>query len=126
MTDATHLSPGSRPVEGSVDRAAAFAAGPSRIPRKFVHWVLAAAAVLGIGGALLEHVLTEAGVNPSPPSVTTPARSSTPAALSSSHEHETTVPGTLPALMGLAQMTPGLASPYVLSHQRARPAPVTR
>jgi cytochrome oxidase Cu insertion factor (SCO1/SenC/PrrC family) len=91
-----------------------------------VHWVLAAAAVLGIGGALLEHVLTEAGINPSPPSVTTPPpRSSSTAALSSSEEHEATVPGTLPALMGLAQMTPGLARPFSLTDEHGKALSLT-
>ena len=45
-----------------VDRAAALAAGPSRIPRKFWYVVLAAAAALGIGGALLEHLLSAVGL----------------------------------------------------------------
>lgn len=123
MTDVTemadHQSHDTVPPEGSLDRAAAFAAGPSRIPRKFMYLVLAGAAVLGIGGAVLEHVLSVTGVNPRPPTVTTPAPSR-PVAISSSAEHEATVPGALAALMGLSRMTTGLARSFSLIDERGR------
>jgi cytochrome oxidase Cu insertion factor (SCO1/SenC/PrrC family) len=65
-------STGGRPV---VDRAAAFAANPPPVPRKFVYWLLAGAAALGLGGLGLEHLFSAAGINPVPgahsPSVTT-------------------------------------------------------
>ncbi len=99
---------------GPVDRSAAFAAGPTRIPRRFVHLVLLAAAVLGIGGALLDHVLDAAGVSPNAPSVTSPALKSRPVAQSSTVEHEAVVPGGLAAFMGLTRMTPGQARPFSL------------
>jgi protein SCO1 len=120
MTDAVGSSSAGASEDGPVDRAAAFAAGPSRIPRKFVYWVLLAAAVLGIGGALLEHVLTAAGINPTPPSTTTavPASSRPPAA--SSTEHETTVPGALAGFMGLSRMTPGHARAISLVDERGQ------
>jgi cytochrome oxidase Cu insertion factor (SCO1/SenC/PrrC family) len=100
-----------------VDRTAAFAAGPSGIPRKFVYVVLAAAAVLGIGGVLGEHVLDAAGVNPSATTVTTtvPSRA---VAVASSNEHEAVVPGKLAAFMGLDRMTAGEARPFSLIDQR--------
>jgi len=78
--------PADRPEEDSVgeestgrppvvDRAAAFAANPPPIPRKFVYWLLAGAAALGLGGLGLEHLVSAAGLNPVPgahsPSVTT-------------------------------------------------------
>lgn len=115
--DTAPQSRGTVPAEGSVDRVAAFAAGPSRIPRNFVYLVLAGAALLGIGGALLEHVLSVTGVNPSPPAVTTPTPSSHQVTASSSAEHEATVPGALAALMGLSRMTSGVARPFSLIDQ---------
>ena len=119
MTDAAQ--PGaSRPGTDPVDRAAAFASGPARIPRKFVHWVVFAAAALGIGGALLEHVLTVTGVNPSPSSATTtvPPTTSPPAKTPPAGEHEATVQGALASFMGLEQMTAGEARPFSLLSSR--------
>jgi len=108
-------------AEGTVDRAAAFAGGPTRIPRRFVHLVLFAAAVLGVGGALLEHVLDATGINPTAPSVTTPTRTPRPvAAQSSSGEHEAVVPGELAAFMGLTRTTPGQARPISLVDERGQ------
>jgi cytochrome oxidase Cu insertion factor (SCO1/SenC/PrrC family) len=106
--------------EGPVDRSAAFAAGPTRVPRRFVHLVLLATAVLGIGGALLEHVLDAAGVNPTAPSVASPAPLSHPVAQSSNVEHEAVVPGELAAFMGLTRMTPGQARPFSLLDERGQ------
>jgi cytochrome oxidase Cu insertion factor (SCO1/SenC/PrrC family) len=72
---------GGQPV---VDRAAAFADNAPPIPRKFVYWVLAGAAVLGLGGLGLEHLLSAAGLNPTPvthhASATTTTSAATPAA----------------------------------------------
>jgi protein SCO1/2 len=119
MKDLMQPAPTGAYGEGTVDRAAAFAAGPTRIPRRFVHLVLLAAAVLGIGGALLEHVLDATGINPAAPSVTTPTRTPRPvAAESSGREHEAVVPGELAAFMGLSRMTPGQARPISLVDQR--------
>jgi protein SCO1/2 len=102
-----------------VDRAAAFAAGPVRIPRKFVWFVLCAAAVLGIGGALLEHVLDAAGINPTPSTTVTTIAQSHPVAVASS-EHEAVMPGELAAFMGLNRMTPGQARPFSLVDERGQ------
>jgi cytochrome oxidase Cu insertion factor (SCO1/SenC/PrrC family) len=49
-----------------VDRAAAFADNAPPIPRKFVYWLLAGAAVLGLGGLGLEHLVSAVGLNPAP------------------------------------------------------------
>jgi cytochrome oxidase Cu insertion factor (SCO1/SenC/PrrC family) len=116
MTDTVgRPSPGGAGAN-SVDRAAAFAAGPTRIPRRFVHWMLFAAAVLGIGGALLEHVLSAAGINPTAPATTTPA-TTTPAPTTTVLQgaiRETKVPGKLAAFMALSSMTGGEARPFSL------------
>ena len=46
------------------ERAAAFRQAGPKVPRTFTVIVVAAFAVLGLGGALLEHVLSSAGLNP--------------------------------------------------------------
>ncbi|MGA2804317.1 MAG: SCO family protein [Acidimicrobiales bacterium] len=118
MTDAMQPSPTGSPAAGPVDRAAAFAAGPTRIPRKFVWVVLGAAAVLGVGGALLEHVLDAAGVNPTPTTTVTTIVASRPLAAGS--EHESVVPGEPATFMGLNRMTPGEARPFSLVNERGQ------
>ncbi len=60
-------SGGARPPAGPVteaDRAAALAQGTPRLPRKYIYWALAVVVVLGLGGTLLERVLSDAGLNP--------------------------------------------------------------
>jgi cytochrome oxidase Cu insertion factor (SCO1/SenC/PrrC family) len=85
--------PADRPEEGSmgeapairrpgVDRAAAFAANAPPIPRKFVHWLLAGAAVLGLGGLGLERIFSSAGINPVPTAHSTSVTTTTGAAAS--------------------------------------------
>ncbi len=51
------VAPPARDTPGAVviDRAAAFAAGPSRIPRRVVGWFLGAVVLLGGGGAVADH-----------------------------------------------------------------------
>jgi cytochrome oxidase Cu insertion factor (SCO1/SenC/PrrC family) len=117
MTDAIRPGPAAGFEQEPVDRAAAFAAGPGRIPRKFVHWVLFAAAVLGIGGALLEHVLSAAGINPTPPATTTPAKATT---VSQGAEGETKVPGKLAVFMGLDSMAADPARAISLVDERGQ------
>ncbi len=52
--------PGKHAVDGAdrpdrIDRAAAFAAGPSKIPRNVIVAFLVTIAVLGLGGVVLDH-----------------------------------------------------------------------
>jgi len=118
MTDTIQPSPtGSSPAR-PVDRAAAFAAGPTRIPRKFVWVVLSAAAVLGLGGALLEHVLDAAGVNPTP--TTTATTIVAPRPLAAGGERESVVAAEPAAFLGLDRMTPGEARPFSLVDERGQ------
>jgi cytochrome oxidase Cu insertion factor (SCO1/SenC/PrrC family) len=115
MTEATPLS--SADERGTpVDRAAAFAAGPSRIPRNFWYVVLGVAAVLGIGGALLEHLLSVVGLNPTAAAVTTTTRPRPGS--SAGKEHEAAVAGKLASFIGLTSMTPGGAHPFSLLDER--------
>ncbi len=60
------------------ERAAAFTRAEPKIPHRFFLVVAAAVAVLGIGGALLEHVLSGSGLNPA--STATNSTTSTPVA----------------------------------------------
>ncbi len=107
-------------AEGAFDRAAAFAAGPSRIPRNFVYWLLAAVAALGLGGVALERLVSAVGLNPTPAAVTTPPTTSRPAGAASAFEHSTPVPGRLASFMGLETLTPGTAGPISLVDERGQ------
>jgi protein SCO1/2 len=106
-----------------VDRAAALAAGPPGIPRKFLYWVLAAAAVLGLGGLLGEHLFSSAGLNPvgsSAPGAKTKATTTTvpsprPAPLPTSQVQP--VNASLQALMGLTKLTSAPAPHFSLIDQ---------
>jgi len=118
MTEAMRPSSTETRSDTPVDRAAAFAAGPSRIPRNFWYVVLGVAAVLGIGGALLEHLLSVAGLNPTVAAVTTTTRPRPVPAAGS--EHETPVPGKLASFIGLTSFTPGSARPISLVDERGR------
>ena len=118
MTDTTEPPADGHAPRAEVDRAAAFAAGPSRIPRRFVYIVLCAAAVLAIGGALAEHIVSAAGLNPTP-TTTTPARPTRPVSATST-EHEALVPGALGSFMGLERLTPGGARGFSLVDERGQ------
>lgn len=98
--------------ELQVDRAALFAAGPVGVPRKFVWIVLCAAAVLALGGALAEHIVSAAGLNPTP-STTTVARPAHRVS-DTSTEHEAVVAGKLASFIGLDRLTPGAARGFSL------------
>ena len=81
-------------TDESIDRAAMFAEGPPRIPRKTIWITLAVAAVLGIGGAFADHSFNVA-----------PTASPTPVA-----RHATVEQQTLASFVGLKTL-------------KARPAP---
>jgi cytochrome oxidase Cu insertion factor (SCO1/SenC/PrrC family) len=106
-----------------VDRAAALAVGTPGIPRRFVYWVLVAAAVLGLGGFLGEHLFSSAGLNPVGGSAsgtkaratTTTVRSPAPAPLPTSQVQP--VSASLQALMGLTKLTSAAAPHFSLIDQ---------
>lgn len=102
----------------AVDRRAAFAAGPSRIPRRFVYSLLVAAVVLGLGGVLAERLASVLGLNPVATTTTVPSARVRPAPVV---ERATAVPGALASFMGLDKMTPGLAATFALTDERGRP-----
>jgi cytochrome oxidase Cu insertion factor (SCO1/SenC/PrrC family) len=53
------------------ERAAALAAGAPKVPRRVVAWGFVIAAILALGGTLAERLVSAAGLNPTPASVTT-------------------------------------------------------
>jgi cytochrome oxidase Cu insertion factor (SCO1/SenC/PrrC family) len=109
----------------TVDRAAAFAAGPQKIPRKTIVAFIACLAVLGLGGVVLDHFFsgsagtsttaTPAGAYPPPlqtATTTTPAVTGTPAT--------SQLPATSSALMALERMTPRAAPGFSLTDEHGR------
>jgi cytochrome oxidase Cu insertion factor (SCO1/SenC/PrrC family) len=56
---ATAFATGKAPV----DRAAALRSGTVPVPRKFVYWIIAGFAFLGLGGVLVEHLIGNDGVS---------------------------------------------------------------
>jgi protein SCO1/2 len=101
-------APGAKQV---VDRAAAFAVVSPAVPRKFVYWLLASAAVLGLGGLAVEHLFSSTGINPVP----------------AAHRHATTTTVTQPAVSppagGREQLSASLPAFMDLKDLRATPAP---
>jgi cytochrome oxidase Cu insertion factor (SCO1/SenC/PrrC family) len=108
------------------DRASAFAAGPSKIPRNVVAIFAVALAVLGLGGVVLDHFFpgpvgtstttTLAGAYP-PPLQTTPA--ATPAGSGGLAAPQ--LPASQSALMGLQQLNSATAPGFSLLDQHGRP-----
>ncbi|HLK45577.1 MAG TPA: SCO family protein [Acidimicrobiales bacterium] len=93
------------------DRAAALSAGAPRVPRRAVAWGLAVAAVLALGGTVLERVVSNAGLNPKGTTSTTlPVRPpSVPTSLG------------VDTLLGLDRLAPRAAPPIGLSTLSGRP-----
>jgi protein SCO1/2 len=118
----TLVSEESTGEQPAVDRVAAFASTAPPIPRKFVYWVLAGAAVLGLGGLGLEHLFSAAGINPVPAarssSVTTTTR---PAATPLPSGHRTQLSASLPAFMDLTSMRGTPAPSIDLIDQSGQP-----
>jgi len=106
------------PDHEPVDRAAAFAAGPARIPRKFWYWAIAFVAVLGLGGSLLERVFSASGLNA--PSVT-PTTKPVVVHHRASPSAPPTLAAPLPAFMGAARLSPRPAPAFSLVDQAGQP-----
>jgi protein SCO1/2 len=105
------------------ERADAFRRPEPKVPRNFVLIVVAVFAVLGLGGALLEHLLSSVGLNPASvttgsttpqPSVTAPAAVVAPSAPPSSVR---AVGAPLRAFMGITDLTGITAPPIALVDQ---------
>ena len=108
-----------------VDRAAAFAENTPPIPRKFVYWVLAGFAVLGLGGLGLEHLFSSTGLNPTAAShhrsatttTTTVAAPATP--LPAGHQNQ--IDASLASFMDVSSVPLAAAPPLDLIDQAGQP-----
>jgi len=58
------MQPDEQPLAAPVDRVAALAEGAPRIPRRVIVYAVIAAAILALGGSLLERVASGVGLNP--------------------------------------------------------------
>jgi len=66
--------PSAEPPDGpGVDRAAAFATGAPKVPRRVVFWAVLAVVVLGLGGTVADHFLGAGTGGPTATSTTVPA-----------------------------------------------------
>lgn len=97
------------PREGH-DRSAALRAGRSPIPPKFIMWVVAAFAVLGIGGGVAEHYVGNFGA-----ATTAFVETTTPPT------HGASAARVSNQILGLKQLDNGAASPFTLRDQFGRP-----
>ena len=108
--------------QAPVDRAAAFSATSTTpaVPRKFVYWALAGAAVLGLGGLASEHLFSSAGLNPvATPAARTTTTLATPAAVPSVRSQQ--LGASLPSFMGLSSLR-GVPAPGIdLTDQNGQP-----
>ena len=107
----------------AVDRAAALAQGPPGIPRKFVTWLVVAAALLTLGGVAGEHIFSSSGLNPvhaatvKSPAATAPSSSTTLPATGPGRAVRTP----LESFMGLSRLASRPAPPFTLTDQAGRP-----
>lgn len=93
-----------------VDRAAAFRAGRTPIPPKFILWMVAVFAVLGLGGAVMEHYFGTIGLPTTPTTVF--KLSPTPKTPTGGQ-----ISASLPALMGLKYIANAEAPGFTLLTQ---------
>jgi protein SCO1/2 len=115
-------TPGGRQA---VDRAAAFAAISPAVPRKFVYWLLASAAVLGLGGLAVEHLFSSTGLNPVPAArlhTTTTTAPRPAASLPAGGSGQ--LSASLTAFMGLTDLRVTPAPEYTLTDQAGQPYPL--
>lgn len=96
-----------------VDREAALRAGSAPVPRKFLLWVIAAFAVLGIGGLVAERLVGNAGVETlitTPPATLAGSAPAAPQAPTGP-----SVPASPAALLGLQHLS-GAPAPAIALH----------
>lgn len=113
------------PSHASIDRKAALAEGAPRVPANFIWWLLGAVLVLSLGGLIAEHLVSAAGLNPTPttttiPSATRVAPKDTPAP----PPENQTLGAALPSFMGLTTPSPRPAPGFTLTDQNGQPVTV--
>jgi protein SCO1/2 len=111
------------PLLSEAERAAAFRRPEPKIPPKFALIVLALLVVLGIGGTLLEHLLSSVGLNPdataagqSTATTSAPGLIAPPASIPSAPQ----VGAPLPQFMGITPRS-GTAAGFSLRDQAGQP-----
>jgi cytochrome oxidase Cu insertion factor (SCO1/SenC/PrrC family) len=111
-----------------IDRTAALAEGPPKVPTRFVWWVLGAALAISLLGLVGEQVFSATGLNSASVSTTTttspsPVRAAagdTPAPRPAGRA----LSATLPVLMGLSSPSPRPAPSFALTDQHGAPVSV--
>ena len=104
-----------------VDRAAAFDDTSPPVPRTFFYWLLGAAAVLGLGGLLLEHLVSSTGLNPVPQKNVVTATTRAPSAAPVPAGQRAQLGAALTSFMGLATLRPTPAPSFTLVDQAGQP-----
>ena len=109
----------------AIDRAAAFSVISPAVPRKFVYWLLAGAAVLGLGGLAVEHLFSSTGLNPVPAAhLHTTTTTAAPPAASFPARGSEQLSASLPAFMDLTGLRATPAPEYTLTDQAGQPYPL--
>ncbi len=114
------------PTPPEIDRAAALAQGAPPVPTHFVWWLLGAALTLSLGGLLVEHVFSSAGLNPTSVTTTTapsPVRT-VPADTPAPPAPDRAVGASLASFMGLSSPRGRSATPFTLTDQQGQPVSV--
>lgn len=111
-----------RPPLSDAERAAAFRHPPTKVPPKFVLMVVAVFVVLGIGGAVVEHLLSSIGVNPGSSAVSRSTSTSGPGLIAPPVSAPATpqVGAPLARFMGITPRTGAPAPGFSLSDQTGR------
>lgn len=104
------------------ERAAALRAGRAPVPRRFIYWIIVGAAVLGLGGALADHLIGNgSATTPSALAENTGGTNGVPGATPTT----TFVPGTQTTVAG-PRVSSSLASFLSLKNMHNDPAPAIR
>lgn len=113
------------PTLSAAERAAAFRRGEPKVPRKFALIVVAVLAVLAVGGALLEHLLSDIGLNPATSTSSTQAGSTGVIAPPGPVPSTPEVGAPLPEFMGITQLTGTMAPAVSLVDQAGHTVSLT-
>ena len=100
-----------------VDRTAAFGDTSPPVPRTFFYWLLGAVAVLGLGGLLLEHLVSSTGLNPAPQKNPVTATTGVPSAAPVPAGQRAPLGASLTSFMGLATLRTAPAPSFTLIDQ---------
>ena len=109
-----------------VDRSAALAEGAPGIPAHFVWWVLGVVLALSLGGLLVEHVFSSAGLNSASVTPTTAPNPvhTAPAETPAPPNPDRAVDAPLPAFMSLSTPSPRPVTPFTLTDEDGQPLSV--